>query len=137
MLLTVYSSLSYGVVSYYGYRFGSWECIWFMVLMVLSMMNNYYITDEYTRTPLNSDISYLYTRVSQIAVITTMYDALILNKIVTRYLLIYLVSLIYVIFVSSQPVIYGHLGELRQCSVHIYGSIGVINLLFHKQLINY
>ena len=129
MLLTVYSSFSLGVVSYYGYLYNNWTGKWYMILMVTSIINHLAIKDEYTRESSFEIINTFDKILCRYIILRTIYTALQF-RFFTIYVLLYWMSLFWIIYISYY-LTPGLKGELCHCSMHVAASIGTTCLNFH------
>jgi hypothetical protein len=129
MLLTVYSSFSLGIVSYYGYMYNNWTGKWYMILMITSIINHTIIKDEYTRASKYEIINTFDKILCRYIILRTVYTALLI-KWFTFYVIPYWMSLFWIIYISYY-LTPGLEGELYHCSMHFAAAFGTTCLNFH------
>ena len=136
MLLTVYSSFSFGITSYYGYLYNDWMGNWFAILTLMSIINHSSPTNKHTRVTENKIILTCDRIIAHLIYARTVIDA-IRYHLNTDYLTIYWLCSLWVFYafkVAKLTEIHGIKGELLHVTTHIAGSTGCTFLLFHKQL---
>jgi hypothetical protein len=136
MLLTVYSSFSFAVTSYYGYLYNDWMGNWFAILTLLSLLNHSTTTNKHTRLTENKIILTCDRTIAHLIYARTLIDAIIYH-LNTDYLTIYWLCSLWVFYafkVAKLPEIHGIRGEFWDVTTHIAGATGCTCLLFHKQL---
>ncbi len=143
MLLTYYSSISFGILSYISYLVNHWFAIPLYVLCCTSILYHGSIN---RRHRLKKVISFIDKFLAHVLVLFSMYIALKQKPRITKYLIIYWVCFIYIVYIyiiAQLTFTTGNKWHKWHATIHIMASIGMLALLFniyeskHNKKINF